>query len=363
VVQYTYDANSNRLTHTTSAGTLTGTYDAQDRLLQYGTTTYTYTANGELQSKTTPAGTTTYQYDALGNLLAVTLPGGAQVEYIVDGRNRRMGKKVNGVLVQGFLYKDQLKPIAELDGVGNAVSRFIYAAQENVSAKHIERENNAFPIISDYTGRMVQISNSKSHIPEYMVKSGNTYRIISDHLGSPQIVIDVATGAVMQRLDYDEFGNVLLDTNPGFQPFGFAGGMYDPHTQLTRFGARDYDAETGRWTAKDPIRFAGGDSNLYGYVLNDPVNDIDPSGASGGLAKILERIGKIFEIAEGLLEGAKAIWEVDKATAKKDYDYWKEFGEHLYPRFEGVNWDEYGKNFEEAWKKYVEEKLKKKWCR
>ena len=66
--------------------------------------------------------------------------------------------------------------------------------------------------------------------------------------------------------------------NPGFQPFGFAGGLYDPLTTLTRFGARDYDADTGRWTAKDPILFAGGDVSLYGYVAGDPVNFVDPSG-------------------------------------------------------------------------------------
>lgn len=54
--------------------------------------------------------------------------------------------------------------------------------------------------------------------------------------------------------------------------------MYDADTGLTRFGARDYDAQTGRWTSKDPIRFGGGDSNLYGYVLGDPVNFIDPTG-------------------------------------------------------------------------------------
>ena len=105
-----------------------------------------------------------------------------------------------------------------------------------------------------------------------------TYRIISDHLGSPRLVVDTATGTVAQQLSYDEFGNILTDTNPGFQPFGFAGGIYDQHTKLTRFGARDYDAESGRWTAKDPIRFAGGDTNLYGYVMSDPINFIDRNG-------------------------------------------------------------------------------------
>jgi len=49
-------------------------------------------------------------------------------------------------------------------------------------------------------------------------------------------------------------------------PFGFAGGLYDPLTKLVHFGFRDYDSYTGKWTAKDPIGFAGGDSNLYGYV-------------------------------------------------------------------------------------------------
>jgi RHS repeat-associated protein len=71
---------------------------------------------------------------------------------------------------------------------------------------------------------------------------------------------------------------VTNDTNPGFQPFGFAGGLYDQQTGLVRFGARDYDAVTGRWTVKDPIRFDGGDSNLYAYVLGDPVNWVDVNG-------------------------------------------------------------------------------------
>ncbi|MDO4705749.1 MAG: RHS repeat-associated core domain-containing protein [Comamonadaceae bacterium] len=111
-----------------------------------------------------------------------------------------------------------------------------------------------------------------------MLRGGKTWRLIADHLGSIRLVIDAETGQIGQRIDYDAWGRVTHDSQPGFQPFGFAGGLYDPDTGLTRFGARDYDAETGRWTAKDPILFDGGDSNLYGYVLQDPVNGVDPSG-------------------------------------------------------------------------------------
>ena len=111
-----------------------------------------------------------------------------------------------------------------------------------------------------------------------MNKRDTIYQIITDHLGSPRLVVNVATGIVVQRMDYDEFGNVTYDSNPGFQPFGFAGGLYDTETKLVRFGARDYDAETGRWIRKDPITFAGGDANLYGYVGENPTGLVDVEG-------------------------------------------------------------------------------------
>jgi RHS repeat-associated protein len=257
IAAYTYDGNGNRLSYTGPGGAVAGVYDARDRLLQYGTTVYTYTANGELLRKTIGSQITTYNYDVLGNLMSVTLPDGTLIEYLVDGQNRRVGKKVNGILMQGFLYQDQLAPIAELDGAGNVVSQFIYASRDNV--------------------------------PDTMIKGGNTYRIIADHLGSPRLVVNTATGTIVQRMDYDAFGNVIQDTNPGFQPFGFAGGIYDTRTKLTRFGARDYDAATGRWTAKDSIGFAGGDINLYQYVFNDPVNLIDPQGYAGWMGTVISK--------------------------------------------------------------------------
>ncbi len=67
--------------------------------------------------------------------------------------------------------------------------------------------------------------------------------------------------------------------NPTYSGY-FAGGIYDTDTKLTRFGARDYDAETGRWTAKDPIGFAGGLTSLYDYVGGDPVNWVDTTGVA-----------------------------------------------------------------------------------
>ena len=253
---YLFDANGNRLNRITPTGVENGVYDSQDRVMSYDGVDYSYTENGELLSTNEAGAITNYDYDVLGNLLAVDLPNGSRIDYTVDGRNRRVGKRVNGTLVQGFLYRDRLNPIAELDGNGTVVARFVYG--------------------------------KKSNVPAYVIKGTSIFRVISDHLGSPRLVIDAADGTIAQRMDYDEFGNVTLDTNSGFQPFGYAGGLYDPHTGLIRHGARDYDPRTGRWTAKDPSRFEGGDTNLYRYAHGDPINYRDSNGentvAAGAIA-------------------------------------------------------------------------------
>jgi len=243
---YGYDSNGNR---TTINGATVGSYDDQDRLSNYNGASYAYTANGELKSKTEGGGTTHYQYDVLGNLRQVSFANGDKIDYAIDALDRRVGRKavIGGVATeQRFLYQDDLKIVAELDGSNNVVSRFVYGTRVNV--------------------------------PDYMIKDGNTYRLVTDHLGSPRVVIDTATGAIAQRIEYDAWGKVLSDSNPGFQPFGFAGGLYDRQTGLVRFGARDYETETGRWTIKDPILFSGGDNNLFGYVFADPINIIDQDG-------------------------------------------------------------------------------------
>jgi len=241
---WTYDANGNR---TSANGTLS-TYDARDRLVSSGSTSFSYTDDGRLATRTDAAGTTHYAYDILGNLHQVTQPDGTTIGYIVDGLNRRIGKTIDGTLTQGFLYEDQLRPIAELDGQGSLVSRFVYGSRINV--------------------------------PDFMIRDGITYRIVADQVGSVRLVIDTSTGAVVQALTYDAWGNVETDSNPGFQPFGFAGGLQDQDTGLVRFGARDYSPEEGRWTTRDGRGLSGG-LNQYAYVDSDPINMIDPSGRFG----------------------------------------------------------------------------------
>jgi len=179
------------------------------------------------------------------------LPDGDVVEYLVDGRNRRVGKRVNDVLTRQWLWSSQLRIAAELDGAGNLVSRFVYG--------------------------------DKPTTPELVIRGSAVYRVISDHLGSVRALVNIDNPSdVPVRLDYEAFGGVS-GTGVGVVPQGFAGGLYDAETGLVRFGARDYEPRIGRWVSKDPIRFDGG-VNLLLYANGDPVNFVDLNGEFVGVA-------------------------------------------------------------------------------
>ena len=287
--EYTYDSNSNRAERDDGLIPEVGVYDNQDRLASYAGFSYTYRQSGELLTRTLSGNTTSFLYDEVGNLVEVELPSSDIVTFVIDGHDRRIGRAFNGVLTTGWLYRDELNPVAELDGFNHLVSRFVYGTRSNV--------------------------------PDYMIRAGNTYRIISDQIGSVRLVIDIFNGTVAQRLDYDEFGRIVNDTNPGFQPFAYAGGLYESSTDLVRFGARDYDPIAGRWTAKDPIGFAGGDTNLYAYALNSPLDRADPNGlspagnTSGGdapttdLGDPIARVVKLSEGGHAYVTRANGTWE------------------------------------------------------
>jgi len=259
-------------------------YSDEDCLLTAGGVSYEYNADGFLTTKTEGADVTIYDYSSRGELLGVTLPDDTLVDYVHDPLGRRIAKKVNGSVTEKYLWQGLTRLLAVFDGTDNLIMRFEYA---------------------------------DARMPVAMTMNSSTYYLTYDQVGSLRIVADTAAN-VLKRIEYDSFGNIIQDTNPEFQiPFGFAGGLHDRDTGLVRFGYRDYDPDTGRWTAKDPIGFAGGDTDLYGYCLNDPVNCVDPTGEFAATTALA-----VVAVATFGYQAYKAIKTGDESTQyeKKLYD-------------------------------------------
>ena len=101
---------------------------------------------------------------------------------------------------------------------------------------------------------------------------------------------------------------------PSATPSPTRDGKYDEETGLYFYRARYYDPKLGRFLNVDPIGFDGGDTNLYAYVGNNPINYSDPEGLAvpfffaaatyevlkwGGAALIAMMTGKaIYETAK-----------------------------------------------------------------
>jgi len=106
-----------------------------------------------------------------------------------------------------YLYGEGNRLVAEYSGTGTLLAQYVYS-----------------------TGR---------HVPDFMLKDGTVYQIVTDQVGSVRMVVDVSTGDVEQQIDYvDAWGKVAAHSFMGLQPFAFAGGLYDPDTKLVHFGAR-----------------------------------------------------------------------------------------------------------------------------
>ena len=106
----------------------------------------------------------------------MTLPNSTSVQYYYDREGRLVGKEMNGTLVEGFLYDGQLNPIAETDASGQIVEQFVYGTRANV--------------------------------PDYIIKSGVEYRVISNQVGSPVLIVNAATGSIAEQISYDAWGNI-----------------------------------------------------------------------------------------------------------------------------------------------------------
>ena len=112
--------------------------------------------------------------------------------------------------------------------------------------------------------------------PVFLYENNQYYFYHNDHLGTPQKITDI-DGNEVWSAEYTVFGEATVSgtiTNN----LRFPGQYYDAETGLHYNWQRYYNPLTGRYTQTDPIGFWGGDVNLYRYVVNSPVNWIDPYG-------------------------------------------------------------------------------------
>ena len=173
---------------------------------------------------------------------------------------------------------------------------------------------------------------------------------MTDHLGSTVALTD-ANGAITSSTTYDSFGNAIPKQAAGSAAssagnaasstgsavpniatsYRYTGREYDEDTGLYYYRNRWYDPEIGRFISEDPIGFAGGDINLYGYVGNNPLSFTDPSGnytcRKGGKQKKTDckiLIDKIRELsANNDINSKKLVIELAKefATPQRNTKY------------------------------------------
>ena len=221
-------------------------YQMDNRLRRAGDNSYTHDKSGFRYIWNNRGKYTTYKYAKDYRLLEVH-DESEEIRFTFDHdeHGQRMMKYANGAVVEAYKWLDFVRLSGFYDG--NVRYYFIY--------------------------------EDEARVPHAMQREdGKEYSLYYDQVGSLRVVGD-SKDNVMKEVIYDPFGGIIEDSNPDFRiPIGFAGGLHDLDLGFVRFGWRDYDTLTGRWTAPDPMGDAGGDPDWYGYCLDDPVNAVDPLG-------------------------------------------------------------------------------------
>ena len=249
---YGYDLAGNR--NTTGYATTTG-----NRLTASPGATYSYDAEGHTTARTdTSTGkVTSFAYDHRNRLTGATTKtsGGAvtmQATYTYDALGRRISTEVDadgagaGPAVTTWTVFDGENPYADFNGSGTLQQRYLHG-----------------PAIDALLARTDS--------------GGATAWYLPDRLGSVRDLVSTA-GTVLYHAAYASFGATTSSTGAGGDRFGFTGREFNAETGDYYYRARHYSTATGRFTARDPIGFVGGDANLYRYVGNDPTDATDPTG-------------------------------------------------------------------------------------
>ncbi|MGC1343052.1 MAG: RHS repeat-associated core domain-containing protein [Candidatus Binataceae bacterium] len=214
-------------------------FNADNGMTAFNGTTLSYDANGNL----TGDGTNTYTWDARNHLTAISGPVDASFTY--DAFGRRASKTIAGTGTQ-FLY-DILNPVQELQA-GTPSGNLLDGLNIDEYFARTDSNNNLSTLLEDALGSTIGL------------------------VGAGQ---SIATSYI-----YQPFGATTTTGAANGNSYQFTGRENDG-TGLYFYRARYYNPMYQRFIAQDPLGFAGGDLDLYGYVHQDPVNHTDPSGLCG----------------------------------------------------------------------------------
>ncbi|MBF0246219.1 MAG: RHS repeat-associated core domain-containing protein, partial [Planctomycetes bacterium] len=257
-----YTTNATTTTHATNAFVPADpesfTYDDDGNQTQDGRFNYTWNGENRLIRAQTRGD--------LSSEVAIQ-----RIDFAYDHQGRRFQKKVYTDHGSGFVLDyerryiyDGWNLIAELDGSNNLVKRYLWGLDLSGSLQGAGGVGGLLAM------EVVAGTNS--------ISAGNSYFFSYDGNGNPVLLVNTTTGKVDQRYAYSPFGQQLLSASGDVDnDFLFSTKYRDCETGLIYYGYRYYSAEMGRWLNRDPIEGEGG-LNLYGFVGNDPIGQIDVLG-------------------------------------------------------------------------------------
>lgn len=315
---YNHRGRPKSITHKDASGTELGTLayfhnpgGQITSIVEDGVTaTATYNARGELAALSSES---SFGYDAGANRAdpSATLSPGNRLEtlgnfefdYDAEGNLIERRNLVSGeVMALAWDFRNRLAQVAIRPAVGAPVDTTVdyYYDYRDLCVGRTENRITVWTLhgrdktpLAEYTGTSgtptaLYFQNPDRpgrYLAEWRQGVGLRW-FLNDQLGSPLKILD-QTGAVVATNQFDPYGGLISSTGVS-SPIGFAGMMRDPATGFLRAGVRHYDPLIGRFISEDPIGFESGESNLYRYAKNDPLNLTDPTGTTSALEYGLE---------------------------------------------------------------------------